>query len=83
MSWGVTVLSDSAKKNRRIPLVVILTLMAVAVSVPLLSDTSKPEIVNHAVLDAWCEKAWNDMMNQKEGRFTDARLIGNMMRGAC
>ena len=47
------------------------------------TDTSKPDIVNQAVLDAWCEKAWYDMITQKEGRQTDARLIGNIMRGAC
>ncbi len=79
----MAVLSDSAKKNRRRLVTVILVLIAVTVSIPLLSDTSQPKIVNQVVLDAWCEKAWNDMMNQKEGRFTDARLIGNMMRGAC
>ena len=69
-------------KSRK-SLVVVSVLLIIAISIPMLSDSSQPKIVNHVVLDAWCEKAWTDMITQKEGRFTDARLIGNMVRGAC
>ena len=71
------------KNKKRIIIIAFSVLVGLSASIPLMSDTSKPEIVNQVVLDSWCEKAWEDMINQKEDRQTDARLIANIMRGAC
>ena len=78
------IFDEMMTKNKiRIIIITISVLVGLSASIPLMSDTSKPDIANQAVLDAWCEKAWYDMITQKEGRQTDARLIGNIMRGAC
>ena len=71
------------KNKNRLIIIAISVLIGLSASIPLMSDTSKPAMANQVVLDAWCEKAWYDMITQKEDRQTDARLIVNMMRGAC
>lgn len=47
------------------------------------TSSSESRVVNSVVLDARCEKAWHDMITLKENRYTDALLIGNMLRGYC
>ena len=44
----------------------ISVLIGLSTSIPLMPDISQPDIVNQAVLDVWCEKAWHDMITEKE-----------------
>lgn len=69
--------------TKRKILTVCFVLLFIVMGFLMFTSSSESRVVNSAVLDAWCEKAWHDMITLKENRYTDARLIGNILRGHC
>ena len=71
------------KNKPRKPFVIFAVLIVFTFGLLIFFSPSESEVVNQNVIDEWCEQAWHDMITLKEGRYTDARLIENIMRGHC